>query len=66
MSKYRHLWKQANPFDQHIVILMAMEGNIAVSEDGIIGWQDFRSRMKVIYEQLKELEPHLQNGKWLY
>lgn len=56
-------WKQANPFDQHTVILMAMEWAMDNFRNGIGGDRPLQAIEQHIVE-LKALEPYLRKGSW--
>lgn len=57
------LWKQNNPADQVVVILMAIEGHISNVKDGITGIQKFVDYTEKLTSQLKEIEPYLRGEK---
>jgi hypothetical protein len=54
-------WKQANPFDQLVVIFSSLEGHLSNFEDNIISAQQFIKIVKVSLKQIKILEPFLKS-----
>jgi hypothetical protein len=62
-KNWREHWKQENPFDQHVVILMSMEGHMYNFRNGIACDKALDAIEGHIVE-LKALEPYLRQGRW--
>jgi hypothetical protein len=60
---WREHWKQANPFDQFMCILMSVDGNVQNIKD-CIGGDLPVGRLERHVEELRALEPYLRRGSW--
>jgi hypothetical protein len=60
---WREYWKQSNPFDQFMCILMSVDGNVQNVKDGIGGDSPI-SRLEQHVEEMRALEPYLRRGSW--
>jgi len=57
-------WKQENPKDQSVVILMSMEGHVQNCTDGIITPQQLERHLAPLFKQLKQLHEHYLHSEW--
>ena len=60
---WRQQWKQSNPFDQFMCILMSVDGNVQNIKEGIGGDLPV-GRLEQHVEELRALEPYLRRGSW--
>ena len=60
---WRERWKQADPFDQYMSILMSIDGNVQNAKEGI-GGDGPISRLEQHVEEIRALEPYLRRGSW--
>lgn len=62
-KNWRERWKQENPFNQYVVILMSMEGNMDNFRNGI-ACDKALNAIEGHVAELKALGPYLQQGHW--
>jgi len=60
---WREHWKQTDPFDQYMCILMAVDGSAQNIKAGIGGDRPLASLERHI-EEMRALEPYLRRGSW--
>jgi hypothetical protein len=60
---WREYWKQSNPFDQFMCVLMSVDGNVQNIKDGIGGDKPI-GRLERHVEELRTLEQYLRRGSW--
>jgi hypothetical protein len=60
---WREHWKQANPNDQYLAILMAVDGSTQNIKAGIGGNRPLESLERHV-EEMRALEPYLRRGSW--
>jgi len=60
---WREHWKQTNPFDQFMCILMAVDGSTQNIKSGIGGDKPLASLERHV-EEMRALEPYLRRGAW--
>lgn len=55
-------WRQANPYDQLVVVIMGIEGFLYLREEGSIDEAKFLREMRERFDDVKDLQPFLKHS----